>query len=461
MADNLDRDPVAETKQPIDMLAAPETARELADSILAQVTAGEEIEVVLTGVEHALTRFANNEIHQNVSESDHAVAVRVVRDGRVGSATGNAFDAESCVTLLARARAAAAVMPARPSWAGMATPAEAPVWAAMPEATLALDPEQRAGHAAALIAPAARAGMTASGFVSRTTQTLAVANSRGVFQYHGGAHAALSLTVTGADSSGWGEQTVRDAALLDPHGTGERVLRKALDSAAPREVPAGEYDVILEPNAVAEMVAFLAPLGFSALAYGEGRSFLSGHLGERVTGERISIADDAAHPLTLGLPFDFEGVPRQRVQLIDRGIGCGVVHETQTAAAAGVANTGHALQQPNAMGPMPANMVVAPGEDTLEEMIARTERGILVTRFWYNRVVDPLQTIITGMTRDGTFWVENGKVVGGVRNLRFNMGVLDMLARADMIGREAVLSAGVVAPAMRVRGFRFTGVTRF
>jgi predicted Zn-dependent protease len=212
---------------------------------------------------------------------------------------------------------------------------------------------------------------------------------------------------------------------------------------------------------VAELLAFLPYLGFSALAYQEGRSFMTGHLGERITGERITIVDDAWHPRTLGVPFDLEGVPRRRVTLIERGVARGLVYDTATAARAGEASTGHSLLQPNVWGPIAQNLVIEPGESTPEEMIAATGRGILVTRFWYNRVVDPLQTIVTGMTRDGTFLIEDGRVAGGVRNLRFNQSVLGMLAQADMIGREGVLTAGVVAPAMRVRGFRFTGVTRF
>lgn len=461
MADSFDRGGIAETKTALDPLGTADSARTLAQAIVEQAASDEQIEVVLFGEDHALTRFANNEIHQNVSDTDHSLAVRVMRGGRVGSATGNALDRESSAALLARAREAAAVMPENPLRAPMAAPAPARALPALADATLALDADTRAAYAAALIAPAARVGFTASGFVARLVQTVAVANSRGVFAYHSGASASLSLTVSASDSSGWGEQHVRDAAALDPAGTGERILRKALDSRSPREVPAGEYDVILEPNAVAELVAFLPYLGFSAEAYAEGRSFLSGHMGEAITGARISVADDVFHPLSVGTPFDMEGVPRQRVQLIDRGIGCGVTHDTQTATEAGVASTGHSLLQPNVHGPMATNLVVAPGDSSLPEMIAATERGILVTRFWYNRVVDPLKTIITGMTRDGTFWIENGRLTGGVRNLRYNMGVLDTLARADMVGRDSVLTAGVVTPAMRVRGFRFTGVTRF
>ena len=229
------------------------------------------------------------------------------------------------------------------------------------------------------------------------------------------------------------------------------------------ELPGGPHGVLWThaDRINAELVSFLPWLGMSALAYQEGRSFMNGRMGERITGEQITIADDAFDSRTLGTPFDMEGVPREHVTLIDHGVARGLVYDTHTAARDHVASTGHSLLQPNAYGPIATHLVVETGGATLDEMIAATERGILVTRFWYNRVVDPLQTIVTGMTRDGTFLIENGRVVSGVRNLRFNQSVLAMLAQADMIGKDAVLTSGVVAPPMRVRGFRFTGVTRF
>jgi predicted Zn-dependent protease len=259
----------------------------------------------------------------------------------------------------------------------------------------------------------------------------------------------------------------RDVRELDTAALGRKATEKAERSAHPVAVPAGKYTVVLEENAVAELVAFLGWVGFGAQSYQEGQSFLHGRLGQPVTGERITIVDDPFDPRTMGLPFDFEGVPKRRVPLIERGVAKGLVYDTLTARKDGVTSTGHALPPPNPEGPLPYDLVLATGEHTVDELVAATERGILVTRFWYNRVVDPRQTVITGMTRDGTFLIEKGRVTRGVRNLRYNESVIDVLARAERIGRTAQPTVFdytkncVVAPALQVRDFSFTGVTEF
>jgi predicted Zn-dependent protease len=435
-------------------------ARAITGRILAHA-GRDQVEVVLYSNDSALTRCANNIIHQNVDDVDRTISVRVLHDGRVGSVTTNQIDDTTLDGLLSRARRVAEVLPHDPHLPPLPGPAPVRPLPAEAEATLQASPEDRADGVMEMIAPATEAGLTAAGTFSTSVNVQAVANSRGVFAFHRSTAAALTLTVLAEDSSGWGEEHSRDAAALRPRALGERIVDKAVCGARPVEIDPGEYDVVLEANAVAELMNFLPWLGFSALAYEEGRSFMSGKMGQMITGERITIADDAYDPRTLGTPFDAEGVPRQRVVLIDHGVASHVVYDTQTAARAGVQSTGHSLLQPNIYGPLAQNLVVATGDSSLDEMIATTERGILVTRFWYNRVVDPLQTIITGMTRDGTFLIENGRVVTGVRNLRFNESVLGMLTRADMIGHDAVLTSTVVAPPMRVRNFRFTGVTRF
>jgi predicted Zn-dependent protease len=190
-------------------------------------------------------------------------------------------------------------------------------------------------------------------------------------------------------------------------------------------------------------------------------------MGERITGDGITLTDDAFDPRSLGCPFDHEGTPRRRVTLIEQGVARAVVHDRRTARAAAVESTGHACTPPAVQGPLPYDLVLATGDRTLEELVAGTERGILVTRFWYNRVVDARKTLVTGMTRDGTFLIENGRVTRGIRNLRFNESVLGVLERAEAIGREAeptvfdYFGNCVVVPALRVRDFQFTGVTRF
>ena len=190
-------------------------------------------------------------------------------------------------------------------------------------------------------------------------------------------------------------------------------------------------------------------------------------MGEKVTGEAITIVDDAFDPRYLGTPFDCEGVPRQKVNLIEKGVARGLVYDTVTARKDGVKATGHALAPPNPEGPLPFDLILSPGDASLEDLIGATENGILVTRFWYNRVVDPRNTVITGMTRDGTFLIEGGRVTRGLRNFRFNESVLEVLARAVMIGSPAIPTVFdytyncVVAPPIQVKEFNFTGVTEF
>jgi predicted Zn-dependent protease len=296
---------------------------------------------------------------------------------------------------------------------------------------------------------------------------LAVATSEGQFACHPDSYAEFTCTVRGEDSSGWVGQHRRDWRALDVEQLGRLAVDKAERSRDPGELPPGRYTVVLEPAAVAELVGFLAWLGLGAQSEQEGRSFLSGRMGEGITGAGVTLVDDAFDPRAFGCPFDHEGTPRRRVTLIERGIARAVVHDRRTAQTAGVASTGHACAPPAVQGPIPYNLVLAAGERTLDELVATTERGILVTRFWYNRVVDARRTLVTGMTRDGTFLIEGGRVTRGIRNLRFNESVLGVLERADGIGRDAEPTVFdytghcVVAPPLRVRDFQFTGVTRF
>jgi PmbA protein len=204
---------------------------------------------------------------------------------------------------------------------------------------------------------------------------------------------------------------------------------------------------------------------FSGTAIRDGRSFLNDRIGRKLFGENITVHDDVRHPLQAGAAFDAEGVPRQRLTLVEAGVVREVAYCRQAAAIAGVAATGHGFPLPNETGEAPMNIVIAGGNTSVDEMVAATERGILVTRLWYIREVDPYEKIFTGMTRDGTFLVEGGKVVAGIRNFRFNVGLMEMLSNVESLS-PTVRASGeetfdMVVPAMKVRGFNFTEVTRF
>jgi predicted Zn-dependent protease len=277
------------------------------------------------------------------------------------------------------------------------------------------------------------------------------------------------------DSSGWQKANSPNVAHIDAASLAEIAARKALESVAPEEIPAGKYTVILEPAAVLDMVGFMF-FDFGGLAILDQRSFLTNRIGTKLFGENINIWDDVAHPLQSGSPFDGEGMRRQRVQLVKNGVVRNLVYARATAkkmeaseyaAKAGVIEpTGHGFPLPNEMGEAPMNIVFEPAEPrTVEQMVASTERGVLVTRLWYIREVDPYEKILTGMTRDGTFLVKDGKIAGGVRNFRFNEGLIHMLTNVEEMGTPLRASGeesfDMVVPAMKVREFNFTEVTKF
>jgi predicted Zn-dependent protease len=278
------------------------------------------------------------------------------------------------------------------------------------------------------------------------------------------------------DSSGWQKANSPDVAHLDPLRLAETAAQKAVETAHPREFPAGKYTVILEPAAVLDIVGFMF-WDYSGMAILDQRSFLTGRIGSRLFGDNITIIDDVAHPLQSGSPFDGEGMIRRTIPLVENGIIKRVVYARATAErmkkseyrekVGPIEATGHGFPLPNEMGEMPLNIVfaLAGNPQTIEQMIASTERGILVTRLWYIREVEPFEKVLTGMTRDGTFLVENGRLQGGVRNFRFNESLIHMLSNVETMsvpvracGEE---SFDMVVSAMKVKEFNFTEVTKF
>jgi PmbA protein len=422
--------------------------KELTDSILARSTA-DQTEVVILGGDSYLTRFANSTIHQNVAETDTEVRIRVVLGKRVGVATTNNLDDEALAQTLENALAIARLQPENPDFKSLPGPQPIAEIVAFSEATANCSPGQRSKGAGAICLMAREAGVVASGALTTAALEAAVANSLGIHAYH----SALAL----------------DVDDLDFEAIGREAVEKCLYSQDPRALEPGEYTVILEPYAVEDVVMMMAYTGFGAVAMQEGRSFMAGKLGEQIVDPRVSIWDDGLSPDGIPWPFDFEGVPKQRVNLIEKGVARGVVYDSYRAGKEeGKASTGHALPAPNSFGPFPANAFFAPGDATLEEMIASTERGIYVTRFHYTRPVEPTKVVITGMTRDGTFLIENGEIAHPVKNLRFTQSYLEALNEVAMIGNEPRLLAGMAldisrnsVPALKLNRFAFTGATEF
>jgi PmbA protein len=423
-----------------------------------------EIEAMIGAGDHALTRFANNTIHQNVAERGAYISVRAAIDGRTARASSNQFDAESIRRVTSEAIAITRLQTPDPDLLPMAEPGRAATVERFFDSTASATPLTRATAVKQAIETAEAESLTAAGIYATGQSALAILNSHGLFDYHCETLAQFSITAIGADSSGWAKASACDAASLDTLGLACRAARKAAGSARPRELPAGRYTVILEPAAVLDLVGQMFG-DFSATAIEDERSFLTGRLQEKLFGDNISIADDVYHPAQSGAPFDGEGVPKQRLALVERGAVRQIPYSRQAARKAGVEPTGHGFPLPNELGEAPMNIVILGGDTSIEQMIASTERGLLVTRLWYIREVDPYQKIMTGMTRDGTFLVEDGRIVAGVRNFRFNQGLVELLQNVESLsppvrasGEEA---ADMVVPAMKAREFHFTEVTRF
>jgi len=444
-------------------------------------SSADEVEVLFYGGKSALTRFANNVIHQNLAEDNVGISVRSVFGGRTARSTTNKIDDESLKRVVLSSETLARVQHPDADLLPMPQPGES--LAAKPaqpsryfEQTAAITPAQRADVVGKIVAIAQKHQLNTAGIVSSGESFEGIMNSRGLAEWHTQTSSEVSITMLGTDSSGWQKANSPNVEHLDPAALAQNAATKASRSAKPREVPAGKYTVILEPAAVLDMVGFMF-FDYGGLAILDQRSFLNNRVNTKLFGENVNIWDDVSHPLQSGAPFDGEGARRKRIQLVEKGVVKRLVYARATAAkmmtsehkerVGPIEPTGHGFPIPNEMGEAPMNIVFdAPAESkTVDQMISSTERGILVTRLWYIREVDPYEKIMTGMTRDGTFYIEDGKVQHGVLNFRFNESLVHMLSNiVEMsvpVRASGEESFDMVVPAMKVQDFNFTEVTKF
>ncbi len=461
-------------------------SREQASDIFDRIkrfSSADETEVLFSGGRFALTRFANNTIHQNVEDENHTVSVRTVFGGRTARAFTNRFDDDSLQRVVQSSEALAKVQHPDPDLLPMPDAHEAAngtddvrVPSRHFEQTASITPQLRADGVRKIVDVAKKHNLNTAGIFSNAESVEGIFNSRGLSNWHTQTLAEVSITMLAADSSGWQKANSPNVANLDPLALAELAASKAIGSVHPTDIPAGKYTVILEPAAVLDIVGFMF-WDFSGMAILDQRSFLANRIGSQLFGENITIWDDVAHPLQTGSPFDGEGMHRRRVPLVENGVVKRVVYARSTAErmkksefkdkVGSIKATGHGFALPNEMGEMPVNIVFAAphAPQTLAAMIASTERGVLVTRLWYIREVDPYEKIVTGMTRDGTFLIENGEARQGVRNFRFNQSLIHMLSNVEAMS-VPIRSSGeesfdMVVPAMKVHDFNFTEVTKF
>ena len=448
-------------------VARSDVGLELAERALgyAEQHGADQVEVLYLGEDSALTRFANSEIHQNVAESNASVNVRMVFGKRVGVASTNRLDDEGLRRAAQSAADLSRLQEENPDFRSLPEPAAIePAEGAYVDTTAAATPERRAEGARAVIGAAEDLGVHAFGSFSTAVETVAIASSLGIRAHQISTRADLSTVSMGDDGeAGWAEAHSADVDELDAAAVGREASDRAVRSRKATALEPGDYQVVLDPYAVSDIVESIMYLGFSALAVQEGRSFYEA--GRKIGSPLVSIWDDGHDPDGLPLAFDYEGVPKQRVDLVRDGACVDLVYDSFTAGRDDRASTGHGLPAPNPFGPFAINMFMAPGDTSREQLVRGMQRGLLVTRFHYTNVVHPKRAIITGMTRDGTFLVEDGEIVGPVRNLRFTQSYLDALAGVDAVSRERQLLRGyftsLLVPAVRIGAFTFTGATEF
>ena len=416
-----------------------------------------------------LTRFANNQVHQNLHTHSVNVAIRARIDDRIGVATTTSLEPAALDETLKRAEAIAMASPPVPNLPPMAGPRSYRALQTFVESTAAYTPEQRALSVKTILDLARDAGAIASGLLSTGYSEMAVVNSFGLWAHAPLTRAELMTIISDGPSSGYAAAVSRDVSEIDFEAAGRRALDKCLAGKKRIDIEPGDYEVVLEHAAVADALEWLSYIGFGSKSIEEKTSFLADRKGEPLVGETITIYDDGYEPKALGVPFDFEGMPKMRVDFINKGMCKGGVHDTASAVRAKTLSTGHATPlEESGQGALPMNIVMDPGDASLEQMVAGLERGILVTRFHYiNGFIDPRNGVLTGMTRDGTYWVEDGKVAGGLPNMRFMQSFLEAFSNVNQISRDRKTAASwwgdtgaFYTPALRISDFRFIGLQK-
>ena len=435
-----------------------------------QAAEGDEADVSVHVESSGFARFADSAVHQPTLIRDESVTVRVVREGRVGCATTNRTDDDGLAAVARRAGDAAESSPVDPAFPGLQPPAEVPQVEGFDEATASLSPEQQAESAAAAIGAAKGLGLY--GYYTSAVTELAVASTSGHAVTQATTDASVLALAASDDASGYAEASSWRAGDLDPAAVAAEAVEKAERTRGAATVEPATYRTVLEPYAISELLFYFGFTSLNALALLEGRSYLSGRLGDRLFGERFTLWDDGLDPRGFPKAFDLEGVPKERVLLVEEGVARDVVWDRRTAKQAGDGrvSTGHGLSAPaQGFGPIPFNLSMAGGDAaSVDELVSFVGDGIYVTRLHYLGVVDPREGIITGMTRDGTFRIEGGKVTTPLVNLRFTTsfpalaaGLLGLTEGLSLVNRSDFYDErypfGTVVPAAATEAFTIVG----
>jgi len=437
---------------------------ELCQTILKQALSlsdVDEVEAYLSGQDLALTRFANNGIHQNVVHGDAQLNIRAVIGQRQGRATTNNLSESGIARAREEARSNARLMPDDPDFQGLPDPRIPALIAAYDQPTADCKPEERA-EIVGKVCRQAGPTLNAAGFYRTGANERAVMSTRGTWAYHRGSFAGLLITARSESSAAWSKGTSWRMEDIEVDALINEATEKALRGRNPQPIEPGEYTVVLSPYAVDDILGALSSYGMSAQMVQDGRSWMIGLMGKPAMSPLISIRDDGCDLNGWPTPFDSEGVPRQRVDIVTDGVVGVPVYNSYTAGKEGKLSTGH--QGGPTGGPSASNLFMKPGNQSVDQMIASTQQGLFVTRFFYTRLVHSTGCVMTGMTRDGTFLIENGKLSHPVKDLRFTQSYVEALNSVEAVGGESKLlmnegSFCTIVPALKLSSFNFTGVT--
>ena len=441
-------------------LAAPGgvLTREDAENLIARTTKfskADAIRVNLQSTRESNVRFAANQMSTAGSSTTTTIRIQSVFGKRKASVVTNSRTDDGLRRAVEQSEALARLAPEDPEYLGELGPQQYVAVPAWFDATAALSAEERAKAALTALAPARSANdLTVAGFLVTRARATAIGNNAGLFAYHGSTDANYTVTARTNDGtgSGWAGAAGNDWATLDFAAVAKRAIEKARGSRNPVGLEPGRYTVVLEPDATNDLVPLMAG-ALQARAAEEGRSaFAKGggatRVGEKIVDERVTLLSDPADPLILATPFDTDGMPLGRQTWIERGVLKQLAYSRFWASKQGKTPTGGA-----------ASLRLDGGTESLDQIIAGTERGVLVTHCWYIRAVDQRTLVHTGLTRDGTFLIENGKLARSIKNFRFNESPLFMLNNLDAIGRPVRTAGGDAMPAIRVRDFSFTSLS--
>jgi len=432
-------------------------------------SSADQTEAIYIGGENGLTRYANSTIHQNVSETNSKIYFRAILGKKIGVSSTNSFKRDDLKRALDSATEIARNQRENPDFVSLPSQQKYKKIKTHFKGTASFTPAQRAEKAKKIFELAGKYTLDVAGSFSTSESEIAVVNSLGVSCYQPLTSSFINIVVMSDNSSGYSEFLTRDVAKIDVQDLAEIAIQKCLVSKNPKGVEPGEYDVILEPVAVANLVEWMNYIGFGSKPFQEKTSFISDRIGQKILSEKISFYDDGNDESAIGFPFDFEGVPKKRVVIVQNGVAKGVVFDSVSATKDKVKSTGHALTPDFTEGAIALNLFVKAGKSSTQKMIEKTNRGLLVTRFHYiNGYLDTRNALFTGMTRDGTFFIQNGKIKHGIKNLRFTESMLKAFSNVVELSRDRKVVNSwwedvgcIVCPAVLIKNFKFTGKTEF